>query len=176
MKLSALELASALVLAAVVAYSAGGVAARTDGTVAGLAGDWQAAFTLDHAYPRDEDDLGRTVAARVHIDPGPPGPSRSTDDARPDALDGDLRVFGLRGEALRGTRVHPARGDSVEITLGSGGREVVLVGKVQCARVAGRWRRASRAETETGHFELRRSAAASVPDGAGRIHTTGGQG
>jgi hypothetical protein len=50
------------------------------------------------------------------------------------------------------------------------------VGKVQCARVAGRWRHTSRAERETGHFELRRSPAGTGQDRSGSNHATEGQG
>lgn len=176
MKLHALELASVLALSAVVAYSAGSVAARADGTAAGLAGDWQGAFTLDGAYPPRNDAVGRTVRARVHIDVGRPATAHAARDPRPAALDGDLRVFGMRGGSLRGARVQAARGDSVRIILGSGARTVVLVGRVGCGRVTGRWRHGSRAETETGRFELRRGPAGTGQGRSGSIHTTRGQG
>jgi hypothetical protein len=156
MKLTTLELAAALALAAVVSYSAGSVAARDADTVAGVSGDWQASFTVDRAFPRQTGDPVRTADARVHLDLARPLPARSAAALRPDALDGDLRVFGMRGEALRGAEIHPARGDSVEITLGSGARAVVLTGKPECGRITGHWRHESRAEAETGRFELRR--------------------
>lgn len=163
MKLSAMEGTAILLLAGVVAYSAGTVTRRGDDTTAGLAGDWQARFTMDHAYPPRENAVGRTVAARVHIGAAPPSPSRSTSDARPHALEGDLRAFGIGGGDLRGARVHAARGDSMEVTLGSGPQALVLVGRLECGRMAGRWRHASRVEMETGHFELRRAHGTGWP-------------
>lgn len=156
MKLNTLELASVLALTAVVAYSAGSVAAHQGATPALLAGDWQAAFTAEHAFPSHAGDAGRTVAARVHIGEARPEPSRSTHPPSPASLEGDLVVFGLRGYGLRGVAVRPAHGDSVQVTLGRGARAVVLTGRLQCDRVTGRWRHTSRVETETGRFELRR--------------------
>jgi hypothetical protein len=172
MKLSTMEGTAILLLAGVVAYSAGSVAGHADGATRGLDGDWQAAFTLDHAYPA-RDEAGRTVAARVHIGTARPPPSRSTGDERPRALEGDLGVFGLRGGGLRGARVQPARADSVRVTLGAGARAVELVGHLECGRVTGRWRHASRAETETGRFELRRITPGPAPRD---IHGTGDEG
>lgn len=168
MKLNTLEVASVLLLAAVLAYSAGSVSAHGGGTDVLLAGDWQAAFTVEHAFPPG-DGVGRTAAARVHIGDALPEPSRSTANAAPDALRGDLGVFGLRGHALRGAEVRRAHGDSVQVTLGTGTRAVVLTGRLECGRFAGHWRHASRVQAETGRFELRRDTArGSGSGGVGR--------
>ncbi len=154
MKLTDVELASVLLLAAVVAYSAGSVAAHEGGADVRLTGDWRAAFTVEQAFPRG-DGMGRT-AARVHIEATAAEPSRSTAEGVPDALRGDLRPLGLRGQGLRGAVVRPVRGDSLEVTLGSGARTVVLTGRLECGRMTGRWRHASRGETAAGRFEMRR--------------------
>lgn len=138
MRLTALELASALVVSAVVAYSAGAVAARYRALREGMAGDWRAGFVLEHAFPDSPGEAGRPVVAHVHVDADPPGPARSAAAPAASGLRGDLRVFGMRGHALHGAAVRAARGDSVRVTLGSGARAVVLTGRMMDGGVRGR--------------------------------------
>jgi hypothetical protein len=170
MRLTALELASVLVVSAVVAYAAGTVAARDRDLREAMAGDWRAGFVLEHAFPDSPGEAGRPVTADVHIDADSPGPARSAAAPAAGGVRGDLRVFGIRGHVLHGASVRAARGDSVQVTLGTGAHAVVLTGQMTNGRVRGRWSRVSRAETEAGHFDMARDTARSAdpPRGDGR--------
>jgi hypothetical protein len=156
MRLTALELASVLVVSAVLAYAAGSTAGRDRDLREAMAGDWRAVFILEHAFPDAPGEAGSPVAARVRIDADPPEPARSAAAPAAAGLRGDLRVFGMRGHVLGGAGVRAARGDSVQVTLGTGARAVVLTGRMTNGRVRGRWSRVSRTETEAGHFEMSR--------------------